>query len=155
MPPSPFTPWRLQFSSTLKSIYVLRYLLFSGGVAIAAALLQRALLGPQRPGLGLLVGLAVGLVVFRGQLRPFSLPVLALGQEHLFFVRKGAAVLVPWSAIRSVTEQGKAVVVQLAGPGPRPDGTVGESFQLGSRDFGLNAHAASYSSGFMPAIAAR
>jgi hypothetical protein len=137
--PLPSAPWRFQFSSTLKSIYVIRYLLFSGGAAIAVAMVQRLASGSERTGLGLLAGLAVGLVLFRSQLRPLSLPVLALGQEHLFFVRKGKAIALPWPAIRAVTERGKHVAVQLAATATRPDGTAGDAFELRGSDFGLTA----------------
>jgi hypothetical protein len=137
MPASSPAPWRFQFSSTLKSIYLIRYLLFSGGAAIGVAMVQRLALHSERLGLGLLLGLAVGLVLFRGQLRPFSLPVLALGQDHLFFARKGSAVTVPWRAIQRVAEQDKVVSIQLDAPATLPDGKSGTSFELRGGDFGL------------------
>jgi hypothetical protein len=139
MQPSAPLPWRFQFSSTLKSIYLIRYLLFSGGAAIGLAMIQRLALHSERLGLGLLLGFALGLVLFRGQLRPFSLPVLALGQEHLFFVRKGSAIIIPWRAIQRVTEQDKVVAVQLDAPATLPDGKSGTAFELKGGDFGLNA----------------
>jgi hypothetical protein len=102
-------------------------------------MVQRLALHSERLGLGLLAGLAAGLVVFRGQLRPFSLPVLALGQEHLFFVRKGSTLTLPWRSIQRIAEQDKVVVVQLAAPAALPDGRSGTSFELRGGDFGLSA----------------
>lgn len=133
-------PWRFQFSGTLKAIYVMRYAMFSGGAGIALGVAERAVTG-RTPFLGLLVGLGIGLLLFRGQLRPLTLPVLALGHRHLFFVRKGAAVRVPWVNLKAVSPRHLWVVVQLHAPGTRPDGTPGDSFELLARDFGLSAPA--------------
>jgi hypothetical protein len=130
-------PWRFQISATLKAIHVMRYAMFAGGVGIALGLALRAVTG-EAPLWGLAVGLGVGLWIFRGQLRPFRLPALALGRTHLFFVRRGAAVRVPWGNVKGVSPGDRgAVRVELREPGTRPDGTAGSSFELKARDFGL------------------
>src|SRR5438046_3031184 len=116
-------PWRVSFSSTLKGIYVMRYFLFSGGTAIAGALVQRAS-GEPRPLAGLAVGLAAGLFLFRGQLRPLSYPSLALGRESLFLVQKKQAVILPWNQISEVKQSPQQVSLVLAEPMKAPDGTV-------------------------------
>ncbi|HLL52870.1 MAG TPA: hypothetical protein VK447_04940 [Myxococcaceae bacterium] len=138
-PPPPRPPWRLRFPPTLKGIYLLRYLLFSGGVAVGAGVLQRAVTGMGRPVAGLVLGLAAGLVLFRGQLRPFSLPELALGQEHLHFVRGRSAIAVPWALVREVEARGRNVEVRLGAAARGPDGTSASAFTLRALDCGLSA----------------
>lgn len=117
-------PWRYGFSPTLKAIYVIRYLLFSGGVAVAAAMVQRAAFGAQPPTLGLLIGLAVGLVLFRSQLRPLGYPALLLSRDALYVVRRKAFVTLPWTAIRSVAQEGEEVALSLDPPLPLPEGST-------------------------------
>lgn len=123
-------PWRFQFSGTLKAIYVMRYAMFSGGAAIALALAQRAYDG--RVGIGLVFGLLVGLFLFRGQLRPFRVPAMGLGQERLHFVHRGQERTLEWTRVTSISPHDRYVALMLEGGG---------SMELLARDYGLSAQA--------------
>ncbi len=129
--------WRLAASSTLRGIYVIRYFLFSGGCAILGALVERAAVAADHPIAGLLIGFVVGLVIFRGQLRPLSWPWLALSQEAVFLVRKGKAAAIPWSAIVEIEEQDRSVSLRLARPLRSVDGEDAEMIRLEPRKLGV------------------
>jgi hypothetical protein len=123
-------PWRFQFSGTLKAIYVMRYLMFSGGAAIALAVAQRAYNG--HVGIGLALGLLVGLFLFRGQLRPFRVPAMGLGRDQLHFVHRKQDRPVEWTKVTSVSAHDRYVAVVLEGGG---------SMEILARDYGLSAQA--------------
>ena len=123
-------PWRFQFSSTLKAIYVMRYAMFSGGAAIALALAQRAYDG--HVGIGLALGLLVGLFLFRGQLRPFRVPAMGLGRERIHLVYRGQERTVEWALVSSISPHDRYVALVLEGGG---------SMELLARDYGLSAQA--------------
>ena len=123
-------PWRFQFSGTLKAIYVMRYLMFSGGAAIAFALAQRAYDG--RVGVGLLLGLLVGLFLFRGQLRPFRVPAMGLGREQIHFVHRKQDKALEWTKVTSISAHDRYVALVLEGGG---------SMEILARDYGLSAQA--------------
>jgi hypothetical protein len=123
-------PWRFQLSGTLKAIYVMRYAMFSGGAAIAFALAQRAYDG--RVGIGLLLGLLVGLFLFRGQLRPFRVPAMGLGRERIHFVHRKQERTLEWAKVMSVSPHDRYVALMLEGGG---------SMEILARDYGLSAPA--------------
>ncbi len=107
-------PAQFGFSGTLKGIYVIRYLLFSLGTAVAGALIQRAFKWERAPILGLGLGLAAGLVLFRAQLRPLSWPSLILSESALYFRERGSGVrTVPWPSVRGIEERDG--VIQIVG----------------------------------------
>lgn len=123
-------PWRFQFSGTLKAIYVMRYLMFSGGVAIALAVAQRAYDG--HVGIGLVAGLLVGLFLFRGQLRPFRVPAMGLGRERIHFVHRKQDRAIEWDKVTSVSAHDRYVALVMEGGG---------SMELLARDYGLSSQA--------------
>jgi hypothetical protein len=129
--------WRLAASSTLRGIYVIRYFLFSGGCAIFGALVERAVVPTNRPIAGLLLGFAIGLVIFRGQLRPLWWPWLALSQEAVFLVHKGKAAAIPWSSISDITEGNRSVSLNLARPLKSVEGEDTETIRLEPRQLGI------------------
>ena len=108
--------WYYSHSSTLRSIYVLRYLLFSGGAAVAGALVQRSLVSTRRPALGLMVGLVVGLVVFVGQLRHAFAPRLALSRDALYLLTYRRMARLPWELVREVLREGNDILLRLSAP---------------------------------------
>jgi hypothetical protein len=106
--------WRFDTSGTLRGIYVIRFFLFSGGCAILGALVERAATGSDRSVAGLLIGFALGMVLFRGQLRALGWPALVLSQERLYLIVKGKAVaVIPWSSIGEVERQHGLVCLRL------------------------------------------
>jgi hypothetical protein len=106
--------WRFDTSGTLRGIYVIRYFLFSGGGAILGALIERAATGSDRSVAGLLIGFALGMVLFRGQLRALGWPSLVLSQEKLYLVAKGKAVaVIRWSSIGEIERQHGVVCLRL------------------------------------------
>jgi len=123
-------PWRFQFSGTLKAIYVMRYLMFSGGAAIALAVAQRAYDG--HVGIGLLLGLPVGLFLFRGQLRPFRVPAMGLGRDRIHFVHKKQDRALEWEKVASISAHDRYVALVLEGGG---------SMEILARDYGLSSQA--------------
>jgi hypothetical protein len=138
LPPSP-ARWTYGASSALRGIYLLRYLLFSGGLSIAGAMVHRAALKSERPVLGLAVGLLIGLFLFRSQLRPLSWPRLVLSQNALYLVQRQRAVTLPWASISKVAVEGTRVSVQLKAPMTSPSGEVADQIQLESRMFAAGA----------------
>jgi len=128
--------WRFAVSSTLRGIYAIRYLLFSGGMAILGALIQRALSGAERSAAGLLVGLAVGLVVFRGQLRPLRWPTLLLTQEAIYLVRRKRAAIIPWASVDEIAASEGAVVLRVLRASESPPV---ERIYLEARQYGTAA----------------
>jgi hypothetical protein len=128
--------WHYAYSGTLRSIYVMRYLLFSGGVAVLFGVLERQLTGWDRSGLGLLVGLALGLVLFRGQLRPLRAPQLALSQDAVYLVERKQAVTLPWHTVRAISVSGHRVILELTQPLRAPTGELADQIQLEPRTFG-------------------
>jgi hypothetical protein len=118
---------------TMRGIYVIRFLLFSGAVAIATAVVQRGLTGSERPLLGLGVGFLAGLFVFRGQLRAARGPKLFLSQTALYLVQRKRAVVLPWTAIEGAPVQDGRVTVRLREPMLGPD-------KLPTQAIKLNAH---------------
>lgn len=127
---TPDVPWRFQFSGTLKAIYVMRYLMFSGGAAIALAVAQRAYDG--HVGIGLVFGLLVGFFLFRGQLRPFRVPAMGLGRDRIHFVHRKQDKTLEWTKVTSVSAHDRYVALVLEGGG---------SMEILARDYGLSAQA--------------
>ena len=138
--PSP-TPdrWYYSHSSTLRSIYVLRYLLFAGGVAVAGGLLQRSLGSTGKPTLGLLVGLVVGMVVFIGQLRHAFAPRLALSREALYLVKRGQISKLPWKSVREVSRAGNCILLHLTEPISWESAKAVRDIRLNPRRLGTTA----------------
>jgi hypothetical protein len=130
--------WRFAVSSTLRGIYAIRYLLFSGGMAILGALIQRAFSGAERTAFGLLVGLAVGLVVFRGQLRPLRWPTLLLSQEAIYLIRGKTAAIIPWASVEEIAVSEGAVVLRVL---PASKSAPVEQIRLKARQYGTSADA--------------
>lgn len=130
--------WRFAVSSTLRGIYAIRYLLFSGGMAILGALIQRALSGAERTGAGLLVGLAVGLVVFRGQLQPLRWPTLLLTQEAIFLIGRRTTAIIPWASVEEIGTSQGAVVLRLR---RASESAPAERIRLEARKYGTGADA--------------
>jgi hypothetical protein len=129
--------WRFETSGTLRGIYVIRYLLFSGGCAILGALVERTATGTDRSVAGLLIGLALGMVLFRGQLRALRWPALVLSQDALYLLRKGKAVaVVPWTAIGEVERRDGLVSLRLVGS---EEGGFREALKLEPRQHGIGA----------------
>ncbi|HME90992.1 MAG TPA: hypothetical protein VKE49_06185 [Myxococcaceae bacterium] len=139
MPPSP--PWRFSASSTVRGIYVLRYLLFSGGLAIAGALVERSALGVDRPLAGFAIGFAAGLVIFRGQLRALWWPTVAASRESVYLIRRNRATIIPWDSIAGVLEDSGFVALQLRSPLALPDGSPVERVRLEARKMGTSHRA--------------
>jgi hypothetical protein len=131
--------WRFAFSPNLKLIYLCRYGLFSGGCAIAGAMLQRMLTDPPRAGLGLILGWVLGLYLFRGQLRPFRFFELALAQEQLFLVRRKKAWTIPWNKVASLEPSHQGVALKLTEPLPLPAGNPSTTVALRGRELGVSA----------------
>ncbi len=128
--------WIYGYSSTLRSIYVLRYLLFAGGTAVLGGVLERLVTGWERSGLGLLAGLALGLVVFRRQLRPLRAPQLALSQDAVYLVQRKQAVTLPWHTIKAISLAGDRVVLELSQALRAPTGELADQIQLEPKSFG-------------------
>jgi hypothetical protein len=128
--------WRFETSGTLRGIYVIRYLLFSGGCAILGALVERTATGTDRSVAGLLIGMALGMVLFRGQLRALGWPALVLSQDALYLLRKGKAVaVVPWTTIDEVERRDGLVSLRLVGS----EGGSREALKLEPRQHGIGA----------------
>ena len=128
--------WLYAYSGTLRGIYVLRYLLFSGGVAVLFGVFERRITGAQHSGLGLVTGLALGLFLFRRQLKPLRAPSLALSQDAVYLVERKQAVTLPWNTIRTISLSGQRVVLELSQPLAAPTGEVADQVQLEPRSFG-------------------
>jgi hypothetical protein len=126
-------PLRIELSNTYRGIFVMRYLLFSGGLAIAGGVLERLARGPGHSLLGLLLGLVVGLFLFRGQLRPLRYPRLALSQDALYVLKSGSPVGVPWRDIGSIQASGDKVLLELT---KTPPGLAEPRLQLVARELG-------------------
>jgi hypothetical protein len=133
-------PWRFAISSTRRGMYLLRYLLFTGGLAVGLGVFER-LLVPERSGFGLLIGLALGLFVFRGQLRALSWPRLLLSQEHLFLLHKRRATVIPWAAVRDARAVDGQVVLRLATSPQETEARVAESIELDAGQLGTSTAA--------------
>jgi hypothetical protein len=136
---TPRAPFAFGASSALKGIYVIRYLMFSGGTAIAGAMIDRLAFGAERGAFGLLAGLLVGLVVFRSQLKALWWPRIVLSQDALYLVQRKQAVTLPWSSIASVAHDGPRVVLQLKAPMKSPDGAAVDQIQLEAKKFASGA----------------
>jgi hypothetical protein len=134
----PTMPWKFGISSTLKGIYVIRYLLFSGGSAIAGSMVQRIVGSKDVPVIGIVVGLIVGLLAFRGQLRPLSWPKLMLSQTTLRLIQRKRVVELPWEAISGVGQVADRIAVSLKAPMTAPNGDVVEQIQLEPLKFGAS-----------------
>ncbi|MGQ0507895.1 MAG: hypothetical protein ACT4TC_21545 [Myxococcaceae bacterium] len=130
------TRWLYSYSSTLRSIYVLRFLLFSGGAAVAGGVIQRLATQSDRVGWGLLLGLIAGMVLFRGQLAQVRAPSLALSREALYLVQRKQAVTLPWNTVSGVSIDGPRVVVQLSKTLETPGGAPADQIQLEAKRFG-------------------
>ncbi|MBI3183881.1 MAG: hypothetical protein HYZ28_17225 [Myxococcales bacterium] len=130
------TEWRYGLSTTYRGIYLLRYLLFSSGLAVGFALLERQVLGSRPPLGGLAVGLLAGLVLFRGQLRPLRWPRVLLSRETLYVVHRRQTVALPWPALREVAQVGELVAIRLAQPIAAPSGEPAEEIRLEARKLG-------------------
>ncbi len=134
----PHRRWYFSHSGTLRSIYVLRYFLFAGGAGVAGALLQLRATKVERPVLGLLGGLAVGLVLFLGQIRNAFAPRLALSRGALYLLKYRRSSRLPWEHVREVVREGNRVVLRLSVPtwnGRDP----GSEIQLVPRQLGTGA----------------
>jgi hypothetical protein len=136
---TPSVPWRYGISSTLKGVYVLRYLLFSGGAAIAGALLERATAPSHRPWVGFLVGFLTGLIIFRGQLRALRWPRLYLARDSLYLVQARRVVALPWKALHAVSPTSGRLTLSLKEPLLAPDGHPAEAIQLEASKLGVAA----------------
>ncbi len=134
--PAPGPRWLYGYSGTLRGIYVLRYLLFAGGTAVLFGVAQRLITGWNASGVGLVVGLGLGLVIFRGQLRPLRAPSLALSQDAVYLVQRKQAVTLPWKTLKGISLSGERVVLQLTQPLTAPTGEVADEIQLMPRTFG-------------------
>lgn len=132
MPQAHPPPWRFSISSTLRGIYVIRYFLFAGGLAIAGALIQRAAVGEAPPVLGLLLGFGAGLLLFRGQLRPLSWPTLVLSQQAIYLLqRKGPPTVLPWASVEEISHGEGKVYLRVRG----------SPLELEARKYGTSADA--------------
>ncbi len=118
----------------------MRYLLFSGGLAIAGALVERAALGTEEAALGFTIGFAAGLAVFRTQLRALWWPTLAVSRDAVYLIRRKQASIIPWQSIAEVLGEGRLVTLRLASPLASSDGSPVEQIQLEARKLGT-AHA--------------
>lgn|GEM_PF-3494171 len=128
--------WYYSHSSTLRSIYVLRYLLFAGGLAVAGALVQRSLVSTQKPTLGLLAGLGVGMVVFIGQLRHAFAPGLALSRDALYWVKRRRISRLPWKSVREVSRDGNRILLRLSEPVAWGSAQAAPEIRLNARRLG-------------------
>lgn len=131
--------WYFSHSGTLRSIYVLRYFLFAGGAGVAGALLQRWAANVERPVLGLLAGLAVGLVLFSGQIRNAFAPRLALSQGALYLLQYRRSARLPWEHVREVVRDGNRIVLRLSVPTSWNRKDSGNEIQLVPRRLGSSA----------------
>ncbi len=75
-------------------------------------------------------GFLVGLVLFRGQLRPLRWPRLALSQSTLYVLSRRSAVQLPRQAIRSIGADDRTVTLNLSTPMQAPDGAVADQVHL-------------------------
>lgn len=135
----PVPRWYFSHSSTLRSIYVLRYFLFAGGSGVAGALFQRWAANVERPVLGLVGGLALGLVLFWGQIRNAFAPRLALSQGALYLVQSRRSLRLPWDQVREVVRQGDRIALRLAVPTAWNQRTSVSEIQLVPRRLGVGA----------------
>jgi len=137
--PAPQRRWYFSHSSTLRSIYVLRYFLFAGGSGVAGALLQRWAANVERPVLGLVGGLAVGLLLFSGQLRNAFAPRLALSQGALYLVQSRRSLRLPWDQVREVVRQGERITLRLAAPTALNERSLVSEIELVPKRLGVRA----------------
>ena len=135
----PHRRWYFSHSGTLRSIYVLRYFLFAGGAGVAGALLQLRATKVERPVLGLLGGLAVGLVLFLGQIRNAFAPRLALSRSALYLLKYRRSSRLPWEHVREVVREGNRVVLRLSVPTSWNGRDPGSEIQLVPRQLGTGA----------------
>ncbi len=132
-------PWHFAFSSTLKAIYLIRFLLFSGGVAIAFAIGQRIAFGNERALTGLAIGLLLGLVLFRGQLRSLRWPTLTLSQEAIYLAQGKRVLRLPWTNVRKVAATADSATLELWASAVDPDGSSLDQVVLEARKLGTTA----------------
>jgi hypothetical protein len=123
-------------SSTVRGIYAIRYLLFSGGSAIAFAMLERVLTRSQHAGAGLFIGFMSGLFIFRSQMRRVFSPRLLLGQTALYLARRRRVSAIPWSALKEIRTEGTQISLALSVPMLSPQGFPTEEVRLQPRIFG-------------------
>lgn len=127
--------WRFGASSTLRGIYVIRYFLFAGGLAILGALIQRSASGEGHSVLGLLLGLAAGLFVFRGQLSALRWPELLLTQEGVYLVNRKKPAGLPWEAIDEVAHRNGTIAIRMRGSPTNPPAEI----ELQARQYGTSS----------------
>jgi hypothetical protein len=120
----------------MRGIYVMRFLLFSGGLGIALAMVERGLAHSDRPIAGFLAGTLAGMVVFRGQLRAARGPALLLSRRAVYFVQRRRAVIVPWQAIQGAPVEHGLVMLRLRETMAGPDGGPTEAIALNARRLG-------------------
>jgi hypothetical protein len=132
-------PAQIGVSSTFKGIYVIRYLLFAGGTAVAFAIIKRTLFSPTTLWPALLLGLAAGLIAFRPQLKPLFWPRLVLSRDALYLVKRKQAVTLPWQAIRAVRAEPPRLAIELHAPMTAPGGQTVERIDLEARQLGGTA----------------
>jgi hypothetical protein len=130
--------WHFSVSSTVRGIYVLRYFLFAGGLAIAGALVERTALGGDRSLAGFATGLAAGLLIFRAQLRALRWPTLAISQDAVYLIRRKTATVISWDSIAEIVDEGPFVTLQLRTPLSSPDGEAVQQIRLETRKFGTS-----------------
>lgn len=126
-------------SGTLRGIYLIRYLLFSGGAAIALALIERWANGGQRPWHGLILGFGLGLVLFRSQVSRARAPVLFLSRSALSLVGKGKAVHIPWGLVEQCSVAKARLKLRLSAPIFKQAGSSATTLCLDPRDFGTSS----------------
>ena len=134
---APSRQWRFGASSTLRGIYVIRYFLFAGGLAILGALIQRSTSGEEHAVIGLLLGFAAGLFVFRGQLSALRWPELLLTQEGVYVLNRKKATALSWEAIEEVAHREGTIAIRVRGRQTSPPGEIG----LQARHYGTSSEA--------------
>lgn len=125
-------------SGTLRGIYLIRYLLFSGGAAIALALVERWAVVGQRPWHGLVVGFGLGLVLFRSQVSRARAPTLLLSRSALSLVGKGKSVHIPWGLVEQCSVAKARLNLKLSAPLSKQSGSS-TTLSLDPRDFGTSS----------------
>jgi len=121
-------PLRIELSNTYRGIFVMRYLLFAGGLAVLGGVLERLVRGADHSLLGLLAGLVMGLVLFRSQLKPLRFPRLVLSQDALYILKAGTPTRLAWQDIRDIRAQGDSITLEV----PQAPGLQLTAKELGS-----------------------
>lgn len=113
MNPSPAkAPWRLGPTTSDRSRALLRYTLSAVAVGLGAAFLQRRFEGGLVA--GFVLGVALGLFLFRHELSRAFAPTLALGQQSAFLVIGHRSEPARWDRIDQVLVKGDRLIVDYA-----------------------------------------